>query len=308
MRGAGVQQAGGNVTVVDLPDPRPLKEGEVLIDVHAAGVGNWDDIVRTGGWDVGVQPPMALGVAAAGVVRAFGSGITHLKLGDEVFGHAAPLAWQGTWAQQTILAEEDLAVKPASVSWEIAGAFPVPGLTAHQVLGEVLKVVPGETLLVFGAGGATGGLIVQLAAIRGIRVVAVAGAGSVRRLAGLGATAVVDYAAADWVEQVRRAAGGVGVQAAANAARGHASSVLQLVADGGRLATITGDPPVQERGITITDVYVHSSGDQLTELSEFLAAGRLDLPIAGTCSLDGAGAALQRAVSAARGGASVVVP
>ena len=62
--------------MIDLPGPRPLDGDEVLIQVMAAGVGNWDGIVRTGGWDVGGRPPMALGVEAAGVVAEVGSMVT----------------------------------------------------------------------------------------------------------------------------------------------------------------------------------------------------------------------------------------
>ena len=68
MRGAGVRQFGGIVEVLELPGPRGLRPDEVLIDVQACGVGNWDEFARTGGWDLGIRPPMALGVEAAGLV------------------------------------------------------------------------------------------------------------------------------------------------------------------------------------------------------------------------------------------------
>src|SRR6266566_1318763 len=69
MRAAGVTELGGPVRALDLPDPLGPTTDGVLIEVFAAGVANWDEIVRAGGWDVGASPPMALGVAAAGVVR-----------------------------------------------------------------------------------------------------------------------------------------------------------------------------------------------------------------------------------------------
>jgi D-arabinose 1-dehydrogenase-like Zn-dependent alcohol dehydrogenase len=56
MRVAGIQKFGGAVQTLDVADPRPLRDGEVLIEVKAAGVGNWDDIVPAGGWDVGATP------------------------------------------------------------------------------------------------------------------------------------------------------------------------------------------------------------------------------------------------------------
>src|SRR5919106_2295192 len=84
MRGAGILSVGGPVSDIDLPDPRPLADDEVLIAVRAAGVADWDEIVRQGGWDVGIAPPMALGVEAAGVVTAVGAAVDDWAPGDEV--------------------------------------------------------------------------------------------------------------------------------------------------------------------------------------------------------------------------------
>jgi NADPH:quinone reductase-like Zn-dependent oxidoreductase len=161
MRVAGIEQFGGAVQTLEVAEPRALRSGEVLIEVKAAGVGNWDDIVRTGDWDVGRTPPMALGVEAAGIVAAHGPGVDEWAVGDEVLTHPLPLADQGTWAPWLIAQAGLLARKPATVSWAVAGAFAVPALTAVQVLDEALGLQPGETLLVKGAGGVTGGLIVE---------------------------------------------------------------------------------------------------------------------------------------------------
>ena len=87
MRAAGIEQFGGAVTTLEVSDPRDLRAREVLIAVEAAGVGNWDDIVRIGDWDVGRAPPMALGVAAAGVVAAVGTGVKGWSAGHEVLTH-----------------------------------------------------------------------------------------------------------------------------------------------------------------------------------------------------------------------------
>jgi NADPH:quinone reductase-like Zn-dependent oxidoreductase len=65
VRAAGIERFGGDVRPLSLPDPRPPGAGETLIEVRAAAVAPWDDFVRAGSWDVGVSPPMALGVAAA---------------------------------------------------------------------------------------------------------------------------------------------------------------------------------------------------------------------------------------------------
>jgi NADPH:quinone reductase-like Zn-dependent oxidoreductase len=76
MQVAGIRQAGARVEMIDVGEPRPLADDEVLLEVMAAGVGNWDEYVRTGGWDVGVTPAMALGVEAAGTVVAAGRAVS----------------------------------------------------------------------------------------------------------------------------------------------------------------------------------------------------------------------------------------
>jgi NADPH:quinone reductase-like Zn-dependent oxidoreductase len=112
---AGIQELAAAVETIDLPDPRPLAGDEVLIEVRAAGVANWDELVRTGQWDVGRTPPMALGVAAAGVLAAVGEAVGNWKEGDEVLTHPLPLRGQGTWAPFLIAPAALLARKPDAV-------------------------------------------------------------------------------------------------------------------------------------------------------------------------------------------------
>ena len=169
MRAAGIQTLGGAVETIDLPDPRPLADDEVLIEVRAAGVANWDEFVRTGEWDVGRTPPMALGVAAAGVIATVAKAVEEWQPGDEVLTHPLPLRDQGTWAPWLISPTPVLAKKPSAVSWEAAAALPVPALTAAQVIDEALGIGPDDVVLVHGGGGVTGALLASLAAVRGPR-------------------------------------------------------------------------------------------------------------------------------------------
>ncbi len=300
---AGIRRTGGEVGIIRVPFPRPLAGDEVLIEVRAAGVGNWDEIARTGGWDVGRRPPMALGVEAAGVVRAVGSMVTDWAPGDEVMTHPLPLRDQGTWAPTLIAPSELIARKPAGVSWEAAAVFPVPALTAAQVLDEALGVRPGERLLVNGAGGVTGRLLVSLGSLRGAEVIATAGARSRARVADLGARHVIDYHEQDWPERVLAITGGSGVAAAVNAAPGGAGDAIRAVRDGGRLATITSDPPEQDRGITVSSVYVTPDGGLLDRLGRLLAAGQLAISVATSYELRDAAAALATVVSGRAAGA-----
>jgi NADPH:quinone reductase-like Zn-dependent oxidoreductase len=308
MQAAGIERFGGEVRMLELTAPGSPASDEVVISVRAAGVGNWDEIVRSGAWDVGRQPPLALGVEAAGVVESIGDGVLTFAPGDEVLTHPVPLRHQGAWADRLVAPAALVARKPAAVSWEVAAAFPVPALTAEQALAEAAPDPDGEWILVHGAGGVTGGLVVQLAVARGAIVVATAGPSSAARVGGYGAILVLDYHDPEWPIRVREASpGGRGVGAAVNAARGGAALALHPVADGGRLATITGDPPAPERGIAVADVYVRADGAELARLATALEQGRISVDVAAKLPVTEAAAALDGAVSGRRGATVLAV-
>ena len=308
MQVAGIRRIGDRVEIIEVGALRPLADDEVLLEVMAAGVGNWDEFTRTGGWDVGARPPMALGVEAAGTVMAAGRAVSEWAPGDAVMSHPVPLRDQGTWAPRLIAPAGLLARKPPRASWEVAAAFPVPALTAEQVLGDALNIRAGEQLLVHGAGGVTGGLLVALGSLRGAQVIATAGPASQQRVSALGARQVIDYHDQEWPEQVRAITGWHGVAAAVNAARGGAASAIRAVADGGRLATITPDPPSQQRGITVSSIYVSADGNQLRKLAQRLEEGQLENPIAASYRLADAAQALAQATGGHVGGAIVLTP
>ena len=307
MRAAGVRQFGDPVEVLDLPRPRTLRPDEVLIDVQVAGVGNWDEFVRTGSWDLGIGPPMALGVEAAGLVAAVGDQVTGIRPGDRVTTHAVPLREQGAWAERFVAAAEHIAAVPDGVPFDMAAALPVPALTADQVIGAALEIRAGQTMLVNGAGGVTGGMLVQLAAYRGAAVIATAGPDSAGRVRAMGAGTVIDYHQADWPEQVRALTGG-GADAAANAARSGSGAAVRAVRDDGRLATITTDLPAVERGIAMSSVQVVPDGRRLGALVELLARDVLAVRVSRRFALGQADAALSRARHGAGGSAVVLRP
>src|SRR6266550_2443457 len=296
MQVAGIRRLGAQVEMIEVGEPRPLAGDEVLLEVRAAGVGNWDEFVRTGGWDVGARPPMALGVAVPGTVLAAGQAVGGWSPGDAVMTHPVPLRDQGTWAPRLIAPAGLLARKPPGASWEAAAAFPVPALTAEQVLG-ALNVHAGEQFLIHGAGGVTGGLLVALAVLRGAEVIATAGPASQRRVAALGARHIIDYHDHDWPDQVRAITG-----------RHGAAAAIRAVADGGRLATITSDPPSQQRGITVSSIYVRADGNQLSNIAQQFADGQLEIPVAASYRLTDAAQALAQATGGHAAGAIALTP
>jgi NADPH:quinone reductase-like Zn-dependent oxidoreductase len=299
MRAAGITAIGGPVEILEVDEPEPPAVHEVLIDVAMAGIGNWDELVRIGSWRIGGPAPMALGTEAAGTVVAVGSHVTGLREGDEVMTHPLPLRRHGTWAGRVLAPEAAVARRPSAASWEVSAAFPIPALTAAQALEEALAIESGGWVVVNGAGGVTGGLLVQLAAARGARVIATASANKAERVRGYGAAEVLDYHA-DWPALVREITG-AGAPTAVNAARGQAPTTMRAVADGGRLATITGDPPRAERGVAVSDVYVRPDGRQLSALAELLAHGTLSVPIASVRPLEQGAQALSDVVAGADG-------
>src|SRR5919197_338030 len=265
MRAAGITALGEPVEIFEVDELATPAAGEVIIDVVAAGIGNWDELVRIGSWQIGGPAPMALGTEAAGTVAAAGSGVAELREGDEVLTHPLPLRRNGTWAGRVLAPAATVAARPPTASWEAGGAFPIPALTAA----------------------------------RGARVIATASAKKAERIRDYGASEVLDYHR-DWPALVREITGG-GAPKAVNAARGQAATTLKAVADGGRLATITGDPPPEERGVAVSDVYVRPDGRQLSVLAKLLSRGTLSVPIASVRPLEEAAQALHEVVAGADG-------
>jgi NADPH:quinone reductase-like Zn-dependent oxidoreductase len=306
MRVAGIRRIGGPIELLDISEPPAPKPDELVIDVYAAGVANWDDIVRQGGWDVGTSPPMALGVEAAGTVRAVGSDVARFRVGDEILTHSFPLRYQGAWAEEFIAPESHVAPKPPGMDRQVAGLFPVPALTAHQAL-QRLGVKAGDQLLINGAGGITGSMLVAVAAERGIQVIAVAGSRSAGRLKAFGASTVFDYKDAGWMREAQRLTGNR-LSYVVNAVPSAASSLMSLIADGGGLVTITGDPPKGQRGIVVTNLYVTPDGNSLDRVAaEFVGRG-LALPVAAAYGLGDASKALGEAVAGSQAGGLVIDP
>ena len=298
MRAAGIELSGGPVVDVQLPAPSAVRADEVRIEVRAAGVGNWDELMRVGVWPSGLQTPCALGVEVAGVVVDRGGDVPESMLGAEVMAFGFPFRAGGGWAEQFVARAADVAPKPASLDWTAAAVIPVPILTASQAVNG-LPIDDGSRVLVHGAGGVTGGLIVQLAVARGARVVATSGPASAARVLSYG-SGHVDRSAADWPRQVCAQLAGP-PDVAINASPGAAMDALALVAHPGRLASIAGPAPAGS-----LDIVVRADGQLLESCSEQFGRGELAIPRFESYPLSSAAVALQRAHHGA-GGAAVVL-
>lgn len=170
---------------VTLPDPMP-GPGQVQIRVRAAGVNPADWKVRSGlrRDAVPITFPAVLGREVAGVVSAVGSPDTGFAVGDAIFGASAQGC--GGYRRCTVLDGSSAALIPESVSFADAATLPVAAGTAFDALDQ-LDLAPGSTLVVVGAGGGVGVAAVQLAAARGVRVLAVSSVAKREQVRGLGA-------------------------------------------------------------------------------------------------------------------------
>ncbi|KIF73745.1 alcohol dehydrogenase, partial [Streptomyces sp. 150FB] len=149
----------------DVPDPK-LGPDSVLIEVRGTSVNPFDWKAREGHLDALLQTvfPVIPGWDVSGVVLRPGSAVRELAEGDEVIGYVREdFLSRGTCAERIAAPERTLARKPSGLSFEEAAGLPLVGLTAYQVLHQVLKVRPGETVLVHAAAGGVGSTAVQLA-------------------------------------------------------------------------------------------------------------------------------------------------
>jgi NADPH:quinone reductase-like Zn-dependent oxidoreductase len=299
-RAAGVTRTDGPVTPLQLPSPRELRDDEVLIDVRAAGVGDWDELMRLDQWPSGLRPPHALGVEAAGVVSAVARPDLESWLGRPVLTHTYPFRDGAAWAEHLIAPADWVTEKPASLDWPEAALFPVPALTTVQALA-ALGRAEGSTVFVHGAGGLTGGWIAAALVASGARVVATAGSAS--RLTVAGVSAIVDRRDPEWGRAVRSAAGEP-IRFAVNATPGGAAAVRDLMASDGRLVSIAGDAPDLPG---VVAVIVRPDAGQLAQALAFQASGVLALPDVTTFALADAEPALHLVLARSGGAVALLV-
>lgn len=176
MEAVTVAQEGAAPAPQDIDEPRPPGAGEVLVRVLASSVNPLDSGVASGKL-TGTLPreyPITLGRDFAGIVEQVGDGVAGVAVGDEVFGEVSAFASpvrDGAWAERIVVADEFFARKPAGVDMHQAGAAPLASLTALALV-DALELSPGQTVLVVGATGGVGSIVVQLAKAAGAAVLA----------------------------------------------------------------------------------------------------------------------------------------
>lgn len=267
------------VAEVPVPDREP---GRVVVEVKAAGTNPGEAAIRSGALDE-VAPttfPSGQGSDLAGVVIAVGEGAERFSVGDEVLGWSEERSSQAQFVNVPV---GQLVSKPPSVSWEVAGSFFVVGVTAYAAV-RAVGAGPGDTVVVSGAAGGVGSVVVQLLAARGASVVGLASAANHSWLRSVGAEPV---AYGDRMLDLIAAAAPEGVDALIDL---YGPEYLDLADELGiehaRVNTIISFSKAQELNMSAEGSSTASTPEILFEMIGHVADGRITVPIAATYPLD----------------------
>lgn len=196
-----------SLVLEDVADP-VAGAGELLVDIHAAGINFPDILVFAGKYQVRTEPPFIPGYEACGVVTAIGEGVSRFRPGDKVV--FSPMG--GAFAEKIAVSEAHAFPLPDMLDAEQGAGFPITYCTSYHALKDCAVLQPGETVLVLGAAGGVGTTAIEIAKAMGARVIAAASTDE--KLAfckEVGADDVINYSDQPLKETVRKLTDGQGV-------------------------------------------------------------------------------------------------
>jgi NADPH:quinone reductase-like Zn-dependent oxidoreductase len=276
----------GGVDVLVVRDvPRPVPgAGEVLIEVRAAGINISEAVLRSGALH-GLWPltfPSGQGSDLAGVVVELGSGVKEFAVGDEVIGFSDR---RSSHAEYVTVPASQLTSRPGGVPWEVAGSLYVAGTTAYAAV-RAVRLEPGDTVAIAGAAGGVGSIAVQLARRDGATVLGIAGPANDVWLADHGAVPV-NYGP-DLPTRLRTATPSGRIDALLDFFGGGyvAMAVEDLEVPRDRIDTIADFEAVQRYNVQSAGGADAATAAVVAELTDLVAKGVLEVPIAGVFALD----------------------
>ena len=276
-----------------VPRPEP-KENEALVRVIASGVNPADPLTLSGKYarEFGTHLPLIPGYDIAGVVEKVGAKVTRLKIGDAVYGYPT---FGGGWAEFAIVTEGEVAAKPKSLSFVEAAAVPMGALTAWQALIDVAQIRTGQTALVHGGSGGVGSFAVQIAKLRGARVIATASTANQDLLKQLGADQAIDYTKTRFENVVHDVDVVLDPVGKDTLARSYA-----VVKKGGIVMTLVArldKAELDKHEIHGAGISVHPDAEDLTEIARLIDAGKIKPIVTKVMPLTEAIAAEQQAAT-----------
>jgi NADPH:quinone reductase-like Zn-dependent oxidoreductase len=273
MQAVRVHRFGGleAITVEQIPRPVP-QEGQVLIQVKAAGVGPWDALIRAGKSGLHQSLPLILGSDLAGIVAEVGPGVTAFQPGEEVFGVTGPL-FTGAYAAYALADAAMIAPKPPRLCFVEAASVPVVASTAWQMVFDHAHVDATKRVLVQGAGGNVGAYAVQLLKWAGAEIIAAVVTQDVDYARSLGADQIIDVQTTRFEEQARD------IDIVLDLVGGETlDRSFDVLKPGGVLVSVVDRPDqekAEQRGVRAEFFYVDVTTEGLTRLTEIFQTGQL---------------------------------
>src|SRR4051794_12392226 len=254
---------------VPRPDPGP---GEILLKVEAAGVGPWDGWIRAGKSALPQPLPLTLGSDLSGEVVAMGSGVSDLRLGDQVYGVTNP-RFIGAYAEYALASAAMVSRKPTSLTYIEAASVPVVAVTAWQALFDHAQLKAGQAAVIHGAAGNVGAYAVQLARRAGVRTIATAGTEDISFVRDLGANTVIDYRTQRFEEEAQDADAVIDLVGGETQKRS-----FQVLRRGGKLISAVSRPDqhlAQNHGVEAAFLLVDVKSQYLAEIAGLVDGGKL---------------------------------
>ena len=279
MKSVCIYSYGGPEVLVYEDAPRPHPDaGEVLVRVHAAGINPVDWKIREGHLKEMLHHtfPLVLGWDVSGVIESLGTGITRLKVGDEVFSRP-DIARDGAYAEFIVIKESELALKPKSIDHIHAAALPLAGLTAWQTLFDAGGLSAGQRVLIHAAAGGVGHIAAQLAKWKGAHVIGTAAERNHEFLRQLGVDQVVDYDTERFEEVVQPV--DIVLDTMGGETQERSWKVLKR---GGILVSVASPPKAEtatEHGVRQAFVFTQPNAAQLAEIARLADAEKLKVVV-----------------------------
>lgn len=218
-----------------------VKETEILVQIHSAGVNLLDSKIRNGEFKMILpyKPPFVLGHDVAGVVTKVGSNVSRFKVGDEVYARPADHRI-GAFAEFISINENDVAIKPKKLTMDEAASIPLVGLTVWQALIEKANLKKGQKVFIQAGSGGVGTFAIQLAKHLGATVATTTSATNIDLVKSLGADVVIDYKKDDFETMLH------GYDVVLNSQdQKTLEKSLQVLKPGGKLISISGPPDIE---------------------------------------------------------------
>lgn len=284
--------------LIDRPVPEP-GDGELAIQVRAAGVNPADWKIREGRLGRALSLPAPMGLEAAGVITAVGDGVEGFAVGDEVLGLVA--SGQGGLAEHTLLSASTTVAKPEEISFTDAATIPVAAATAYDATHQI-ELQPGQTLLLLGAGGGVGLMAAQIGRVHEFTVVGVASAAKRELVESTGAIFIESGPGV--VERVREVAPD-GVDLIVDLVGGEAlRAVADLTPDRARIISAA-DP---ETAVELGGQALARTSEAMGKITEVIQYGLVDPHADAQFDLNEAGRAIAAVETGHAAGKVVVVP